>query len=127
MPSKSAKTPHQNATPSRRATHHPRSWWLKHYNTWHSSGLSKSAYCNKHGIVLSSFSNWSARFDQEQPKQSLGLESPPAFFKAIPLLKQPTPQAAQARSVTVNDITVTFDQPLDSVGLLSWIRALQSC
>ena len=124
MPRKPAKTPHQNATPSRRATHHPRSWWLEHYHAWYSSGLSKSAYCKKHGIVLSSFSNGSARFDQEQPKQSLGLESTPAFFKAIPLSKQPT---AQARSVTVNDITVTFDQPLDCVGLLSWVRALQSC
>jgi hypothetical protein len=127
MSGNSAKKPRQRSANARRGAYHPRFWWFEHYHAWQSSGLSKSDYCKQHGINRSSFANWTRRFDQEQPAQLSSSESPPAFFEIAPSSKQLTTQKGLARSVSVNDITVAFDQPLDAAGCLSWIRALQSC
>lgn len=127
MSSNSANEPRRRSAYAHRGAYHPKSWWFEHYHAWQSSGLSKSDYCKQHGIIRSSFANWSRRFDQEQPAQLPSSESPPAFFEVAPPSKQPITQSGQARSVTVNDITVAFDQPLDAVACLSWIKALQSC
>ena len=35
----------------RRLHSHPRSWWLEHYHSWQSSGLSKSAYCAERSVI----------------------------------------------------------------------------
>jgi hypothetical protein len=35
--------------------------WRAHIRSWQTSGLSRSAYCQRHGLALRSFNTWVAR------------------------------------------------------------------
>lgn len=125
MPKKSPNAPHQKSERQRRNPQHSRSWWLKHYQAWQESGLRKTDYCNRQGLNLSTFVNWTTRFKVEPFHDGVDLSSPPVFFKAAPVSKSVKP--GLARTLTLGDISITFEQPIDSESLPDWLEALKRC
>jgi hypothetical protein len=124
MPKKSPKAPHQQSKYQRRNPQN-RSWWLKHYQAWEKSGLRKTHYCNQQGLNLSTFVNWTTRFKTEASCDESVLSSPPVFFEATPVLQSVKP--GLARTLTLGEISITFDQPLDAESLPDWIAVLKQC
>jgi hypothetical protein len=125
MPKQSPNTPHQQSKSQRRNPQHSRSWWLKHYRAWQKSGLRKTHYCNRQGLNLSTFVNWATRFKAEASSDEEDLTSPPVFFKATPASKSVQP--GLARTLTLGDISITFEQPIDSQSLPDWLEVLKRC
>jgi hypothetical protein len=125
MPRKSTNTTRQNRTHQRRRPAHSRQWWLEKYEGWQKSGLSKTDYCSEESLNLSTFVNWTTRFERDVTIDKPDLPLPPAFFKATPHSKPP--QAGMVRSITLGDISVTFDQPIDFQSLADWIEVLKQC
>ncbi|MGD8913562.1 MAG: hypothetical protein PVJ68_12590 [Candidatus Thiodiazotropha sp.] len=125
MSKKSPNAPHQKPERQRRNPQHSRSWWLKHYQAWQKSGLRKTDYCTRQGLSLSTFVNWTTRFKVEASRDEVDLSSPPVFFKATPVSTSVKP--GLARTLTLGDISITFEQPIDSESLPDWIEALKRC
>jgi hypothetical protein len=125
MPKKSPNVTHQKPDHQRRNPQHGRSWWLKHYQAWQKSGLHKTHYCNQQGLNLSTFVNWTTRFKAEASGDEEDLSSRPVFFKAAPISQSLKP--GLARTLTLGDISITFEQPIDSQSLPGWIEALKRC
>jgi hypothetical protein len=95
------------------------------YEAWQNSGLSKTNYCSQEKLNLSTFVNYTTRFERDVTKDKPDLALPPTFFKATPHSKPP--QAGVARSSTLGELSVTFDQPLDSQALAGWVEVLKRC
>lgn len=120
------RTTKQRTTPTspRRVGNHPRSWWHEHYQAWRASGLSKSAYCVQQRLNVSSFSNWTRRFNRE------ACEAPqarnPVFFKALPE-PSATPHSGQVRTLSFQALSLTFDEPIRPEALSVWIQAIKAC
>ena len=114
------KSPHHQRKPG-----HSRAWWLKHYQAWQKSGLSKTKYCTQQDLNLSTFVNWTTRFEQDIPEDKPDKPLQPAFFKAVPHSKPS--QGGMVHSLTLRDLSVTFDQPIDSEALSGWIEVLKRC
>jgi hypothetical protein len=125
MPKKSPNTLHQIPKNQQRKPQHSRSWWLKHYQAWQKSGLRKTHYCNQRGLNLSTFVNWTTRFKAEASRDEVDISSPPVFFKATPVFE--SRQSALIRTLTLGDISITFEQPIDSKFLPDLIEALKRC
>jgi hypothetical protein len=125
MPRKSTNTIRKNRTHQQRRPAHSRQWWLEKYEAWQNSGLSKTHYCSQEKLNLSTFVNWTTRFERDVHKDKPDLALPPAFFKATP--HSNPPQAGVARSLTLGELSVTFDQPLNSQALAGWVEVLKRC
>ena len=125
MPRKPTNTIRQKPASQQRRPAHSRQWWLEKYETWQKSGLSKTNYCSQEKLNLSTFVNWTTRFERNVTKDKADLPLPPAFFKATPQSKPP--QAGMARSLTLGELSVTFEQPIDSQALAGWVEVLKRC
>ena len=112
-----------------RAQRRPQQWWFEHYQAWKLSGIAAEQYCSKQGIRLSSFYNWSCRFQKQSPRQperakiqTALTQSPMPFIEAV--IDSPLPTRAQ--SVTVNDITVQFQSGVSPQHIAEWVKALRA-
>src|SRR3954470_12684293 len=47
-----------------------RSYWVEHIEAWRASGVSRSEYCQAHGLSRKTFGWWSWRLDQERREPS---------------------------------------------------------
>lgn len=122
---KPTSTANSSTSASRsRAQHHPKQWWLEHYQAWRSSGQSKSDYCTAHDIKLSSFYNWVCRFQKESvaTSQTKGNKAVSPF---VEVAVRPS-SSAQARSLTIGDITVGFDEGLPPADIVQWAQSLRA-
>lgn len=118
-------TTHSSTSASRsRAQHHPKHWWLEHYQAWQRSGQSKSDYCATHDIKLSSFYNWVCRFQKESVASSSSKPNK-AVSPFVEMAILPS-SSAQARSLTIGDITVGFDEGLSPADIVQWIKPLRA-
>jgi hypothetical protein len=124
MPKKSPKASHQQSKRQRRNPQN-RSWWLKHYQAWRKSGLGKTHYCNQQGLNLSTFVNWATRFKTEASCDEAILSSPPVFYQATQVLQSSKP--GLARTLTLGDISITFEKPISAESLPDWIEVLKQC
>lgn len=43
------------------AKHQPREFWAGHVEAWRSSGLTRDAYCRRHGVSMSSLVRWARK------------------------------------------------------------------
>jgi hypothetical protein len=125
MPKQSTNNTHQTTSRQQHNSWRGRPWWFKHYQAWQNSGLSKTDYCAQQDLNRSSFANWTARFKQEADEDSQVLTTPPVFFKATPYSKQP--KAALVRSLTLRDVSITFEQPIEREAVSDWIEVLKGC
>ncbi|MEJ2422889.1 MAG: hypothetical protein P8101_00300 [Candidatus Thiodiazotropha sp.] len=114
-----------NPASPRRLYSHPRSWWLEHYHNWQSSDLSKSAYCTKQGLNISSFSNWTTRFQREASENSASAGDL-TFFK-MDTQSGLTSPSGEVRALSVQGVSLTFERPIGSEALLAWVRVIKSC
>jgi hypothetical protein len=121
MPKTSSK--HSSPTPVRRLDSHPRSWWQDHYQAWRASDLSKSAYCARQGLNVSSFSNWTRRFARENGKSATSTHN--GFFKAE--IQASEPVSGRVRALSFQGLGVTFEQPIQAEALPAWIQVIKSC
>jgi hypothetical protein len=115
---------HSNPVSSHRLNSHPRSWWLEHYHNWQSSDLSKSAYCAEQGLNVSSFSNWTTRFQREASGNSV---SPELTFFKVDTQSGLTAPSGEVRALSVQGVSLTFEHPIGSEALSAWIRMIKSC
>lgn len=107
-----------------RAQRHPKMWWLEHYQAWRDSGQTKIGYCTAHGIKLSSFYNWVCRFQKNSSANSLA-KTGKTVSPFIEVAVCPT-SLARARSLTVGDITVGFDEALSASDIAQWAKSLRA-
>lgn len=114
----------QSSSKSARAQHHPKQWWLEHYHAWQGSGLTKGDYCSNHDIKLSSFYNWVCRFQKESvtTSQAKTRKASSSFVEVA--VRESSP--AEARSLTIGDITVGFDKGLSPVDVAQWVKSLRT-
>jgi hypothetical protein len=126
MPKNPSNDTHQRVSRQQRNPGHKRTWWLGHYQAWQKSGQSKTNYCDQQGLNLSTFVNWTTRFKREASADSSALTTLPTFFKATPHSKKAS-SPGLARSLTLRDISVTFEQPIESEALSDWIEVLKRC
>lgn len=61
------------------------SFWRSHISDWKRGGLSKSAYCIKHQLTLSTFQYW-YRSIQEKDYKEAQLNPKPTLFKRLELV-----------------------------------------
>ena len=121
-----------NAIPTRstntrpRAQRRPQHWWFAHYQAWKLSGIAAEQHCSEQGIRLSSFYNWSGRFQKQSPRQPERAKiqtaltpSPMPFIETV--IDSPSPTRAQ--SVTVNDVTVQFQSGVSPQNIVQWVNA----
>jgi hypothetical protein len=121
MPKPSTK--HPSPTSARRLNSHPRSWWQDHYQAWQASDLSKSAYCVRQGLNVSSFSNWTTRFARESAKQAASARN--VFFKAQTQAAQPV--FGRISTLNFHGLALTFEEPINPESLPAWIQVLKTC
>lgn len=114
----------QSSSASARAQHHPKQWWLEHYQAWQDSGLTKSGYCSTHDIKLSSFYNWICRFQKESVATSQAKTHKTASPFVEVTVRQSSP--AEARSLTIGDITVGFGRGLSPADIAQWVKSLRA-
>jgi hypothetical protein len=68
-----------------------REQWMRHVSAWNQSGVSQSAYCRTHGLVLGTFHAWVGRVKR------MGVEAP-APLTMVPVVVQPDVDHAQLSS-----------------------------
>lgn len=68
-----------------------REQWMGHVNAWSQSGLTQSAYCRLHGLVVGTFHAWVARAKRES------VESP-VPLTMVPVIVQPAVSSTQLSS-----------------------------
>ena len=47
-----------------------RSYWVEHIEAWRTSGMSRTEYCQAHGLSRKTFGWWTWRLDQERREPS---------------------------------------------------------
>lgn len=113
-----------NPHPQRYAKRQPKQWWLEHWKAWQSSGLSKARYYTQNDINLSSFSNWTKHFSQQNLRSTSG-QAQAAFIQAT--IEPPSSDTGRVQSLSVDGVRVEFEQAIGVDTLRQWIRELRSC
>lgn len=116
----------QSSSTRARAQHHPKQWRLGHYQVWQDSGLTKSGYCSAHDIELSSFHNWVCRFQKESVAISQAKTHRSRFSSPFVEVTVRQSSPAEARSLTIGDITVGFDKGLSPADIAQWVKSLRT-
>lgn len=100
-----------------------KAYWLNHIKQWHSSGLSKAAYCRKNNLSAGNFYNWFSKesLSGDAKKRDNQAEA----VKFVPLTV--TDSVTRAATVTLQSNGVLFrfpaDLPADEIE--RWLSAIE--
>ena len=125
MSSKTSTTD-QNEKPKKSGSSHSRktkgeAFWRRHLGAWKRSGVSKAAYCRRHGLCANTMSTWGTRLNKTEKTQS-----PPAFVQVI----QPEPAPASRDGLDIlqirfpNGCTVDVPTAVSPSTIRPWLEEL---
>jgi len=110
---------------SKRA-YRPQQWWFDHVRAWKTSQLNKAEYCQQHDLKRSSFYARASEYEKQQASFSenhtSSIDHKP-FIQAVAL--SPSSDSV-ASSLTMNNITLTFQDGLPAQALLDWVSSIRA-
>ena len=68
----------------------PQAFWLEHIEQWRASGLSQSAYCQQHELVLHKFGYWKRKLSATEVMTTNEASSGFVRVQVAPLLEKDT-------------------------------------
>jgi hypothetical protein len=102
------------------AKHKGRQFWSAHITAAGSSGLSKAAYCRRHGLDYKTFHRWSARLN--------GAGRPGAGHALVPVVVREAEPAPGTLTLRVGaDVALSMPPSVDARWLATLLRTITTC
>lgn len=101
------------------AKHRGKAFWLRHVAAVGSSGLSKAAYCRRHGIKYKTFLRWARR-------DGAAREMPPTIQSLVPVsvVGVPAYDGIPLSLRVASDVVLTIPRSVDARWLGELLRAV---
>ena len=91
--------------------------WHGHIEAFRASGLTRAAFCRRHGLKLHQFIYWKKRYDKSR--------SAPVHLVEVTLPRAMAPAPASLRVVVGSGRRIEVDRGFDPVTLAQLIHALE--
>jgi transposase-like protein len=103
------------------AKHKPKQFWIAHVAAAQASGMSKAAYCRRHGLDYKSLLRWANRLRRRGEASTTQSLVPVAIRNAAP---------AERGSMTLRigpDVSLSIPASTDAVWLGTMLRSVSAC